>query len=87
MTSKGKVIHLDDETHTALKDYCEEHGISMAAFIKDLIDSKLVNVVPLAREERVGAEPVAKKTLPQGVSSSVDVDGVMSGPPFWEDRD
>lgn len=88
----SQVIHIDAETHARLKAYCAEHGIPMSWLVERLIDSAIVEAAPAPAEtkdedeERIDAQPVARKERPPRAPSNA-ADDILARPPFWEESD
>ena len=50
MTDKPKttVVHIDDETHAALKAHCKKHGLQMTRFVNGLVEDAVAGTRPSA---------------------------------------
>lgn len=72
---KGKVFHVDDETHRLATEYCGARGIVLEEWIAVLVRGAVSG-------ER--GDPVVKKKIPVFVAESEDEP--WSRPPFWAGR-
>lgn len=69
----GKVIHLSDEIHSKMMDFCKEHNMSASRWVESLIDDAI---------QRTTITVVDKKQLPKQ-EDNINQDDLWSKPPFW----
>lgn len=79
----GKVIHLDDETHKKMKDFCQQNDIPASRWVESLIYDAVRHYSAIVDRPK-GEVPVKveKKRIPESPPPKEDDPWVQ--PPFWE---
>jgi len=78
----GKVIHVSDELHARLRDYCEKEGVPMSIWASDVLTMALDNGTVIENWRKVDAAPVERKKLPR--MEAQNGDDPWQSEPFWE---
>lgn len=73
--SGGKVIHLSDEVHSKMMDFCKEHDLQASKWVSGLIMDAVAKTVI----------PVEKKKLPKA-PDPLPEEETYNKPPFWAQR-
>jgi len=96
----GKVFHVDDDLHQAVKDWCSQHNLTPKEWVSEILTMALeARVVvpgawrfalPISDETMITkpavtrAEIVGKKKLPDPMEKTGDEP--WTRPPFWKDK-
>lgn len=90
----GKVIHLSDEIHTKMKEFCAEHNLVASQWVESLINKAVKGEPPLfdkdgelnkEMKKAVVAEIVERKERSEFFAPSLPAsDDPWSKPPFWD---
>jgi hypothetical protein len=93
MSMAGKVIHISDELHNKIREYCNKRDIPASQWARRVLENAIGNnsdvtfiPVPLTPLKPEDTAPVEKKKLPPPPKPVVD-DEIWSRPPFWKGRD
>lgn len=81
---KGKVVHIPDDVHGALKQHCTDLGKSMTEVVVELVLARLSGANNLPPPPKPA--PVEGKKRLRAISVDEKEPPVYSLPPFWEMR-
>jgi hypothetical protein len=81
----SKVVHIPDAIHNAAKRYCTANKLAMSQWVVELIVAA-VPELKARKQTPVGKSAPVSKHTPDEIVPPKDVEAVISGPPFWENR-